>query len=335
MVETVARALGHARGGIGQKRSDLPHDLGGHAGLLLGSPGSERPRVLGRLLKPYGAPNDRRLVIGAGSDQLVDQSPGQGAVGPRPHPGMDGGASGDRRGARVDDDERRGSAARDGDGVRHVRLGSGRVRAPYDDAGASPVIGHGVRAHREAIAQVAGDGAHRVVRQVVRRAHSVREPAREALLLGEPDGLALPHAEASRPVAPLYRRRSLGDLIERVLQAHLDPAPPDALQRSSEAVRVMDHLHGGARLDAHPAAVIRVLPVATDVDHAAVSQVHLDTAAVVAHATQCLGNFSTHHRPDQASFLLAGSGTRTRSSMRSRRCRSLLILSMSLRDFGQ
>jgi hypothetical protein len=132
----------------------------------------------------------------------------------------------------------------------------------------------------------------------------VDEAPRQRLLLAEADGLALPHAEAAETVLLADRHEARGDLVERLRQRDLLPAALHPLERREQAVRVIHHVDRGARLHAQTAAVPGVVLVGGDVDDAPVLQVHLDAAAVVAHAAEGAhgrafgGHVSAPHGPD-------------------------------------
>ena len=64
------------------------------------------------LAKPTDVAFDEVLVVGARFHDLMDQPPGEGAVGAGAQVGVEVGAPGDRREARVDDHERRALAPR-------------------------------------------------------------------------------------------------------------------------------------------------------------------------------------------------------------------------------
>ncbi len=286
VLETVAYVRGHLGRGA-RHRLRYGSDRGrGQPRLLLHGLRSERSRVLGDLGEADRVARDEVLVVGARLHDLVDEPPRESAVGAGTHGGVDVGAASDGREPRIHHHQSRAPSPCGGDVLGHVGMRIGWVRAPQDDAASVLEVGHRPRSVDQLVAHVAPDVAHGVVGEVVGAPEGVSEAARDGLLLAEADGLALPHADAARAVMVSDRGETSGDLVERLRERDLLPALVGPLEGREDTVWVIDHVHGRPGLRAQAAPVPQMVLVAEDVDDAAVLEMDVDTAAVVAHPAE-------------------------------------------------
>ena len=295
VLRSVAHVHGNSGSGGGHGSGQLPNNCGGYTGLLFHPLRRKGFGILGQFGEPDCVVFHELPIIALSFDQLLNQTQSQGAVGSGFQIGVEIRLSSDRRHSRIHDDQFGPGLAGPHDHLGHVGVGMGRVGSPDHHAAGVLVIRYRPAAFHQAVSEVAAVVAHRVIGEVVGTAQSVDEAPGHVLLLSKTDRLSLPDADRPRSVFVFDGQQSFGDLIESLLEWDFFETPLCSLERLEESLRMIDHVHRGSCLDAQPASVPGMFLIAVDIDDLSILQIHIDGAAVVAHAAQGLDCFSFGH----------------------------------------